>query len=304
MTAIFVSGCHRAMGSSSDSKIASVLNEQFETVFYAKADFLKGLTAYKELSARTANSLRSPFSDLLGGLQPLGDQVPTQIFGAANAVFVGARNFQPPHGLGAVQSDFCFVVALRSGSQFDIANVAKTSSLVAVADGVWTWQIKPTEGRSTHLRYFALQNSHAYLVISSDKAILRTITAELASNNHIVVGVPNEIYDWDSLSQYDLWGYRHYRHKDLDKNAAGTSDVTATATALLFVVDANKKSAVLRLLASDGTTAEKMNASGKLPKLKPSDASSWQTTISLANNQGTVEQVLALMWLFGFGVYL
>jgi hypothetical protein len=47
-----------------------------------------------------------------------------------------------------------------------------------------------------------------------------------------------------------------------------------------------------------------MNAAGKLPQLKPVDASSWETTVPLADDESSVERVLAAMWLFGFGVYL
>ena len=87
---------------------------------------MKGFAGYKELPAKNANSLRIPFSDLIGGLQSLGDQVPVEVFDAADAVFVGAKNFQSPNGLGGVRSQFCFVVAFRDGSQFDISKVAKS----------------------------------------------------------------------------------------------------------------------------------------------------------------------------------
>lgn len=305
-TVLLLSGCHQGMAISNQSQTASILAEQFETVFYAKAAFLKSPTAYKNLSARTANSLRVPFSDLLGGLQPLGDQVPAQVFDAADAVFVGAKDFQSPHGLGAVQLQFCFVVALRNGSQFDIGSPARTSRLISsVGDGVWTWETKPTEGQSNPQKYFALQSSHAYLLVSSDITTLRAIAGELGSKNRKAVQLPKGIPNWQSLSQHDLWGYRRYRHGEVqDKNAAGTNDVTSTAIALLFSVDASKKNAVLRLLASDGSTAEKMNAAGKLSQLKPVDAGSWETNVSLADNGETAEKVLAAMWLFGFGIYL
>jgi len=303
--AILLSGCHRGMADLNQSQAASILADHYETVFYAKADLVKSSAGYRALSVKTANSLRIPFSDLLGSLQSLGDRVPSEVLDAANFVFVGAKDFQAPHGLGAVQSQFCFVVALRKGSQFDIGNLAKTSPLISsVGEGVWTWETKPTEGQSQSQRYFALQSPHAYLLVSSDIASLRAMSGELGAKNRKALQLPKGIPDWQTLSQHDLWGYRRYRHSEVqDKNAAGTNDVTSTATALLFYIDAGKKDAMLRLLASDGSTAQKMNAAGKLPQLRAIDAGSWETNVSLAD-ESSVERVLAAMWLFGFGVYL
>lgn len=303
---ILLSGCHQGMASPNQSQAVSILAEQFETVFYAKAGLLKGFAGYNELSAKNANSLRIPFSDLIGALQSLGDQVPVEVFDAADAVFVGAKNFQSPNGLGGVRSQFCFIVAFRDGSRFDISKVAKNSSLItSVAGGIWTWETKPTEGQPGPQKFFAIQSSSAYLLVSNDLATLRVIAGGLASSDRTVHQVPSGLSDWQSLSQHDLWGYRRYPHDEAhDKNAAGTTDVTSTATSLLFFVDAGKKAAVLRLFASDGTTAVKMNAAGKLPLLKPVGSNSWETNISLSGDEASVERVLVAMWLFGFGIYM
>jgi hypothetical protein len=304
--AILLSGCHRGMASSNQSQAASILTEQFETVFYAQAGLLKGSAGYKELPAKNANSLRVPFSDLIGGLQSLGAQVPIEVFEAANAVLVGAKDFQPPKGLGAVRSQFCFVVAFRDGSQVDISRVAKTSSSISsLGDGIWTWETKPTEGQSGPQKFFAVQRSRDYLLVSNDLATLRAIAGGLATLNRTPFQVPNGISDWKTLSGHDLWGHRRYRQNEVhDKNAAGTTDVTPTATSLLFFVDADKKAAALRLFASDGSTAEKMNASRKLPLLRPVGTNSWEANISLSDDEVSVERVLSAMWLFGFGIYL
>jgi hypothetical protein len=303
---ILLLGCHQGKASSNESQAASILAEQFETVFYVKAGLLRSSAGYKELPAKNANSLRLPFSDLIGGLQSLGDQVPVEVFDAADSVFVGAKNFQSPSGLGAVRSQFCFVVAFRDGVQFDISRVAKSSSLtISVEGGIWTWEAKPTEGQRGPQKFFAIQSPRAYLLVSNDLATLRAIAGELAPTDRGVHQLPSGLSDWQSLSQHDLWGYRRYLHDEvLDKNAAGTTDVTSTATSLLFFVDAGKKAAVLRLFASDGTTTEKLNAAGKLPLLRPIGASSWETNISLSGDDASVERVLVAMWLFGFGIYM
>ena len=82
------------------------------------------------------------------------------------------------------------------------------------------------------------------------------------------------------------------------------TDVTPGAQALIFFFDSEKKSGVLRLLATDDSTAEKMNAAAKLPALRPVSSGVWESIIPLSGNGATSEQMIATMWLFGFGLYL
>jgi hypothetical protein len=139
-------------------------------------------------------------------------------------------------------------------------------------------------------------------LISNSLDDVRAISPKLGSNT-----APNlsGFRDWESISQHDLWGYRRYRHNEVhDKEAAGTTVVTSTAKSLSFFADADKKTVVLRLFASDGSTAEKMNARKALPLLKSVGEGSWEATIPLSDDEASVERVLIAMWLFGFGVYL
>ncbi len=68
----------------------------------------------------------------------------------------------------------------------------------------------------------------------------------------------------------------------MDRNAAGMSEVTPSAEALIFCADFQNKKGVLRLLASDNSTVAKMGAAmtkatAALPPLKPSNTGAWET---------------------------
>jgi hypothetical protein len=120
----------------------------------------------------------------------------------------------------------------------------------------------------------------------------------------------SEIREWKSVSQHEVWGYRRYRHTGIaDPMAAGVADVTSSAEALIFLLNSDKKAGVLRLLASDDSTAEKMNAGMAKARvawtpLKPSGAGAWETTIPFSGDEQSADRTFVVVGLFGFPVYL
>jgi hypothetical protein len=100
------------------ARAAAVLARQFETVSYAKADFLSSTGAYRGMDARTADTVRFPFAELLGGLKFSGAHDPNEIFKNTDSVLAGAKEFRPPAGLGGVHSKDCYILILnRSNDQ-------------------------------------------------------------------------------------------------------------------------------------------------------------------------------------------
>ena len=301
--AILLSGCTRSVANTNQP--AAVLFDQFDSVFYVKAGLLVGSGGYKQLPGHIAGTLRIPFGDLLGGLNALGQQVPNEILNNADAVLVGAKDFRPPAGLGGVQSQFCYVVLFRNRSVFDLRKLAKKPGPISSAGGaVWKWVAKPTEGQHGPQTFYATQIAHSYLLISDDLGSLQLMVVRLSSTDD-GTSTLRKIPNWERLSQHDVWGYRRYQQTGIKyRDAAGMTDVTPTAEALSFFVDLEKKVGLLRLLASDDTTAKKINSAAKLPSLKPVSQGVWEASIPLFDNEASSEQMLAIMWLYGFGLYL
>jgi hypothetical protein len=301
-----------ARSSASQSSAASALFQQFETVFYSKADLLLGSGSYGDLSKTDANALRVPFAYLLGALDSLGKGTSADVLANTEAVLVGAKDFRPPAGLGGVHSQSCYVLSLRRNSEFDFRKYLQQSAPASAAGKlVWNWSAKLGEFGEKDPRpssLYATQVAKQYALVCNDSAELGALTERLSSPDRDSQEPSRSgIRDWASVSQHDVWGYRRYRHTGIaNRDAAGMTNVTPGAEALIFFLFPPKKAAVLELVNSptDQRTASNMNAAARLPPLRSTSSGVWETTIQLSGNQETSERMVAMMWLFGFGLYL
>jgi hypothetical protein len=308
LIAFLSSGCTKSAANTAEQqRAASAVFDKFETVFYANGDLLSGSGGYKRLSQQDANALRVPFANLLQGLDPLGKQASAEILGNTDAALVGAKDFRapggPPPNLGGVQSRFCYVLVLGTRSTLEISKVASKSGVMSSADGAaWKWSAPPSEGHAQPYTFYATQVSHSYLLISNNLDDLHALSIKLSASD----AMPSfsGIRDWESISQHEVWGYRRYRHDEVNKTAAGTSEVMPDAQALAFSADPKQKTGMLRLFSPTAGTADKMNGTRILPAFKAAGNGAWEIAIPLTGDQKTSEQMFAVMSWFGFGVYV
>lgn len=294
------------------SSVASLFFQQFETVFYSKADLLSGSGNYGNLSKTDANALRVPFAYLLTALDSLGNGASADALANTEAVLAGAKDFRPPAGLGGVHSQSCYVLVLRKGSAFDFHKYFHQPAAASGAGKpVWSWSAKLGEFGEKDPRpssLYATQVAQLYTLVCNDSAELDHLAGRLSSPDRDSQDPTGSgIRDWASFSQHDVWGYRRYRHTGIaNRDAAGMTNVTPGAEALIFFLVPAKKAGVLQLLNSptDQRTASNMNAAARLPPLRSVGSGVWETTIQLSGDQGSSERMVAMMWLFGFGLYL
>jgi hypothetical protein len=309
LVAFLLPGCARkaTANAANQQRAASVMFNQFETVFYANGDLLSGSGGYKGLSQQNANEVRAPFIYLLQGLDVLGKPVSNEMLGSTDAALVGAKGFRPPGGrtgLGDVQSRFCYVIVLRGQSTFDLGKAVSKSAAVSPAEAsIWKWSAAGTEGHPEPHQFYAMQVAGMYVLISNNLDDLHQVSATLSSNDHALS--LSGIRDWESISQHEVWGYRTYRHNEGEnKDAAGTLSVMPDAQALAFFFDAKQKAGVLRLFSPTAGTADKMNGTNLLSSFKATGSGAWETTIPLTGDQKSSDQMFVVMSWFGFGVYL
>jgi hypothetical protein len=298
-------GCVWGESDTGQLRVVSLLADQFETVFHAEPGLLASAHGWGQLSPRSANSLRVPFADLIWSLDPFGKESLGDLFGNADAVLVGARNFQPPSGLGGARSQLCYVVILRNANTFDLSHVMSKSALASsTANGVWKWSMKPTEGQQGDQLFFATQIGHAYVVISNGDASLQVISAGLIAANEAVPIAPG-LQAWESLHEHDFWGYRQCLPSETANGGEeAIPGCISTTKSLYFFADAARQVGVLRLIAPDDTAAQTINAKGKLPLLKQDKSGVWESSFLLPGNETSSEQVFDTLALFGFAVYL
>jgi hypothetical protein len=83
-----------ALGQTSqETKAASVLSNQVESVFFAKTNVLLNVGTYKGMNAHSIRTLNLPFAELLQGLKFAGLANSGSLVSDSDAVMVGARNF-------------------------------------------------------------------------------------------------------------------------------------------------------------------------------------------------------------------
>lgn len=310
LLAVLLLGCGgSAADTSHESRAASALFGEFETVFYAKRDLSSGAGAFGQLSEKNAVELRAPFAYFLGAFYWMGKQVPAEILSNSAAVLMGAKDFQPPKGLGPVHSQRCYVVVLGKWSTLDLRKYFSYGPVASAAGApVWNWGANLGEfgeGDPRASSLYAAMVANSYLLVSNNLAELQSIADKLTSPTDDSSQALAKIREWELVSQQKLWGYRRYRHTGVVAgDASGMRDVTPSAEALVFFLDSKKKKCVLQLLASDGSTTEKLNTWGVFPPLRSFSTGAWETTIPLANDQQTSDRMFYVFGLFGFPVYL
>jgi hypothetical protein len=248
-----------------------------------------------------------PFGFFVGGLAPLGKEISAEILDAAEAFFLGAKDFRAPKGLGGVRSRFCYVVVLGKRHRLNPSVYFGTPAFSSPAGSpVWKRAAPPMEGDPDPGFLYVAQVDQNYFLVFNDLQEFQTVAETLRSSEKSPILA--EIRQWGSVVRHEMWAYRRYRHSgSVDRIAAGMEDVTPGAEALILLVDFKKRVCMLRLLLGapgDERTPAKMNARATLPQLGPGGPGIWQATISLAGDEKTFERMFVIMGLFGFAVYL
>lgn len=309
---IGIQACNPHMAkANTELRAAAALLKRFETLFYSKAGLLSGSDPDSQVltMGRHDNPLPRPFLFFSEGLDSLGNgkQSSAEILRNAEAVLVGAKDFRSPAGFGAVRSQRCYVVILRKGSTLDLKNHFGNTPVASAAGApVWNWSAMLGEFGEDDPRpssLYATQVAHLYLMVSNNLEELQKV-AELLASPDAVTRTLDEIPEWEFVHQQKIWGYRIYRHTEVvDPGAAALSYVSASAKALILLVDLKRRTSVVRLLTApaDERTAASINERAVLPPLKPLTPGVWEAIIPLAGDFETRQRLVDILYLFGFG---
>jgi hypothetical protein len=306
MIALVAFGSNDGIAPPREETSAAALVANFETVFYSESKVLVDHSEIKAIPDEDIVALQTPFADLKAALESAKKGASAEFLEAADAALVGAKDFRSPRGLGDVQSRFCYVLILTKGRSADLSTALNPTSTVSVlGKPVSSWVGSPTEGHPDSPHYYALQLSDSYVLVSNSLDDLGSTIQGLSSpkSDQRLTGA----LGGGLVRSKEYWGYRRYQHDNItDRAAAGMSDITNDAHALIYFVDVNKRVSLLRLLVSadDAQTATRLNARRVLPPLRQLNPQSWETTIPLAGDDATRERIMEVMGLFGFGEYL
>src|SRR3569833_3947719 len=129
-----------------EGQAAAVLLQRYETVVSARSRVLSQLhfdSSHQEFGRRY---LGLPFVYLMGGLKAVGRGTLAALERSSEVVLMGAKDFEPPAGLGVASLRACYIAALtpRSASAFG-AEFGNVKVMAIEGRPVWTCAIPPSE---------------------------------------------------------------------------------------------------------------------------------------------------------------
>lgn len=284
-------------------EILGVLSQRFETVFAADAGLAEGIETPHDVPRDIAQALGAPFNVVRYGINSLGPAYASRIWHDTSWVLIGATDFQLPPGEasgGDVRARSTAVFLLKkSGALVSFSGVSPV--LKRTSDGTaWTWTTPVSEGHPG-FAFVAMEIRGPYLVVSDNQRDCEFVTAELAQPD-LKPPAPEGL-DAAAFAKSRLFGYRRYKHGDESRDSAGMSVISEDATGLEFSFDGKAPRAELDLVGRNSQTADRINGARLLPALRMSSPGRWTTTIRLDRDGDTLDELFAVLSLFGFGVY-
>ncbi len=286
-------------------EVLGVLSGGFETVFAADAGLAEGVETPHDVPRDVARVLGAPFAVVRYGLSSLGASYATRIWHDTSWVLIGATDFQLPPGEAGgadVRSRSTAVFLLKRPGALVSFSGGLSPLLKRTTDGgAWTWTSPPAEGHPTPFGFVAMEIRGPYLVVSDNQRDCQMVSAEL-SQPDLMPPAPEGL-DAAAFAKSRLFGYRRYKHGDANRDAAGMSVISEDATGLEFSFEGKAPRAELDLMGRNSQSADRINGARLLPALRMSSPGRWTTTIRLDRDSDAVEELFAVLSLFGFGVY-
>ena len=300
--------------SNPQARAASTLFKQYETVVYARTEFLSNLPAPSspdifKLDAYKRD-MRFPFLELLGGLGVLSPDLAGVLEKSYRVFLVGAKDFTEPEGLGMVSSTKCYIGVLENGAQPNIEVDFRSASYVSIAGKrIWTWSVPPYEGHPRPTSFYAAQVAGPYFVMTNDLTAFQEAANALVSTES--VSAPSDVFGWDTFSPYKYWAYRHFGRSGTvtgtkfqpTEEEGSLRDVVAMA----FFADLDKGQGFLQVFSSD----KSMKAVPKalLPDvdqnwLQPQKPGVWYARFPLSGSTQDDNPLFTVIGFLGFALYL
>jgi hypothetical protein len=292
---------------SQEIRAASALFEQYETVAYARADLSAGSDTNGPLHVDSVVNLKLPFEELIAAIHILGPTTAADLRNGYGSVLMGAKDFVPPKGIGAVRSRKCYIGVLEGRVQPNIeADFGNTSHELIGGRRVWTWSTRSSNETPSPTEYYAAQIANSYFVMTNNpqdfEQIVRAITSGESSKS-----APTGVFGWETFSTHKYWMSRLLRRDGVASPiAAGIKELSPDLAALVFIADVDQRRGSLMVLSSDRAmkTVPSVFLDSESNRLQPLGSGIWQTTIPLTNDQAGFNTLFRVFYSFGFGAFL
>ena len=278
-------------------RVTSILLKQYETVVYAQSAILS--------STNVGQTLALPFNELVDALNAIQPGAVSNLQLHYSGLFVGAKDFTMPEGLGAVSSHRCYIAMPEDGIPADGNLIFRKAKQASIAGRqVWTWETPPYEGHPKPTDYYAAKIENGLVVVTNDRQDFFAAASDLISSSALDAPALNTP-GWKGLIAHNYWIYRAFRRdRVIDRTAAASAGPAANVEALAFGADFDTGSGVIQVISSDQnmTHIPKLLAPSESTQMRPAGLGVWQATIPLSKNQETTNALFQLFYYLGFGV--
>ena len=280
-------------------RAASVLLKTYETVVYARPGLLS--------SAGVGQQLALPFDEFVGSLNALGPNSLGELRPHYTDLFVGARDFSMPEGLGAVASRRCYIAVATDDAQGNIDRVFQQAKQQYIGGRqVWRWAMPPSGGRPKLAEFYAATVGSRLLIVANNQEDFVAVINDLTSSVLPSISADRASV-WKNLNAHEYWAYRVFRRSGIrDSAAAAISGVTANISALTFFADVDTGSGMIRIFCTNGSIggAPEVLPAFEMAQMQPTGAGIWEAGIPLSNDERTNSTLFQLFYFLGFGVII
>jgi hypothetical protein len=308
ISGICTMGYLNAQGPTRSEVAASILFSDFETVGYTTTEFLSTTFAKTAESGDSTANMAQPFVELIDGLKALGPNSIKQVEKTYNGFLVGAKDFAPPQGIGAVTSHKCYVGTLKDGPSTNLGPYFHQAvEEVIDARQVWTWSIPAAEGALGPSKFYAAQIGASYFLMTNNREDFLEMANKLASGTTSKPASAN-VRAWSIFNKYEYWVYRSLSRPNGTRSGKTTTvdELSPDVTAIAFFADVKARKGFVRVFSSDTTMKVVPNLlpTSEVARLTPIENGTWQATIPLSKDEAASEALFRVFYNLGFGGYI
>lgn len=311
IAALLLFGCSPNRSTLRTSSV-NVLAPSFETVFWAEASLFTGSGPFNQLPSRSVAFLRLPFTDLSLALEKRPESALRSILtnGSVEAVSAGAKNFQPPVGLGSWQATTAYILTVSRVRTVDLKRLIQSPSSSSIeSEPVWKWEFPYSDSRGI-VAFYISQPSPQYLIVASTFEDLRSVSeslrAAMAGPAKTGSSLPIE-----GIPSSPAGGCRRF---DVHRPAAAGAEKQSPlvgARALCAWLDVSSRAVIVQYAAEDREHELTIQPPHVLPPLHRLRDGIWQSRVEFTGQEASQEQMFVveeqmfvLMALFGFAIAL
>jgi hypothetical protein len=290
-----------------ETRMASALLAQFETVAYTTTGILSSSSSSLATHVDSEDYLRVPFLEFIDGLNVMGPAKVDEFKKDYGALIVGAGNFIPPDGIGAIHSGKCYIGVPLGGAHSDMeASLSNAPRETVAGRQAWVWSLPASEENPQQRTFYAAQLPGSYFLMCNNRPDFEIVAKSLPS---ATASIPSQInvLGWETFSGFNYWMYRSVRRTGGGNSSlSGLVPLTPDVTSLAFFADIDKRQGFIRVFSLEPQMkiAPRVLPESKRQLFNRDTSGVWRAEIPLAKDEESFDSLFYVFTAFGFGAVI